>query len=54
MCYQDFSAEARNLAVLECICCFNCNDTPCEGSLNWDNRCERNGCSCDTDEDDDV
>ena len=42
-----YSEEIIEIAKKVCQCCPDCNDWPCEGSLNWDNHCEDNSCHCD-------
>lgn len=45
------SNENVEEAIKACTCCPTCSDFPCEGSLNWDGRCEKNACTCDSDSD---
>jgi hypothetical protein len=40
------STELIEQAKKDCKCCPDCNDWPCEGSLNWDGRCDMNQCDC--------
>ena len=44
------SPETIGQARKDCSCCPECNDTPCEGALNWDGICERNRCTCEQEE----
>lgn len=54
MCNQEIPEEVIKQANKECICCYECNDTPCEGALSYNNMCDRAGCSCEPEDEDEC